>query len=61
VALIRWSEQAVTDAEQIASFIAFDSKYYSKLFLKSLRTRILNLVEFPEMGRVVPEIANATI
>lgn len=50
-----WTNPAVFDLETIHNFIAHDSEYYATSFIEELISQPEELIEFPEMGRVVPE------
>jgi plasmid stabilization system protein ParE len=56
-----WSPEAIEDIESIAEFIARDSPWYAK----AVASRIVELAEtipdFPELGRMVPEIGETSI
>ena len=56
-----WSPEAIEDIEAIASYIGRDSLWYAK----AVATRIVETAEtipdFPEIGRIVPEIGNPSI
>jgi len=50
-----WSPRAITDLEAIREHIAYDSEVYASLMVSRLVAAPNRLIEFPEMGRVVPE------
>lgn len=52
---IRWSPRAVTNFEDICSYIEKDSAYYAALFAKRVSAIIKAIPDFPEAGRIVPE------
>ena len=56
-----WTKPAMADLEAIYDFIAKDSEYYASSFLESLILQPEKLVDFPEMGRIVPETDQADI
>ena len=58
---INWTLQAKNDLIAIAEYIAQDSIKYAKLQVKRIRFRVKQLVEFPNSGRVVPELENPRI
>jgi toxin ParE1/3/4 len=56
-----WSPEAIEDIESIASYIERDSLWYAK----AVATRIVEMAEtipeYPEIGRVVPEVADDAV
>ena len=56
---INWTEQAVLDLKEINFFISKDSKYYAQKTIAKLRLRTQILKDFPESGRIIPEIENS--
>lgn len=50
-----WSERALNDVAHLRDYIAQDSPFYARLFTERLVKRTENLVDFPRMGRPVPE------
>ncbi|RJQ31613.1 MAG: type II toxin-antitoxin system RelE/ParE family toxin [Peptococcaceae bacterium] len=52
---VKWSPRAVSNLEEICSYIAKDSEYYAILFAKNLTTIIKAIPQFPKSGRIVPE------
>ena len=50
-----WTEPALADLEAIYDFIAKDSEYYARSFLEEIIQQPEKLIDFPEMGRIVPE------
>jgi len=55
MARLVWSRNAINDLKNLANYIANDSPYYSKLFVKKIYKSISRLEEFPKSGRVIPE------
>jgi addiction module RelE/StbE family toxin len=58
---IVWSPQAVADVESIKSFIGRDSQHYATLVVARLISAVERAGEFPESGRVVPEIEDPAV
>ena len=58
---IRWTEQATRNLESIKSFIAKDSPAYALAVVSRLYDATLRLHEFPDLGRVVPELGRSEI
>jgi addiction module RelE/StbE family toxin len=52
---ITWSEPALADLDAIHDYIARDSPHYAERFVQRLIAAADPLVDFPELGRVVPE------
>lgn len=52
---IFWSEQALSDAEEIRDFIARDAPAFADLFVDRISEAVERLSDFPFSGRVVPE------
>ena len=50
------NERALDDLEDISSYIARDSKNYAMLFVKKIYDSVQKLADFPNIGRVVPEV-----
>ena len=53
---VRWTPQAADDLETIAEFIAQNSPHYAAVFVLDVLQTAERLVQFPQMGRIVPEI-----
>ena len=53
---IEWTERSLEDLNEIHDYIARDSKSYANLFIKKLYAAVQKLKEFPNLGRVVPEV-----
>ncbi|MEW6102492.1 MAG: type II toxin-antitoxin system RelE/ParE family toxin [bacterium] len=50
-----WTEDGIKSFEDIIQYIAKDSSYYASNFGRKVLESIENLMEFPKMGRIVPE------
>jgi len=61
MAEVRWTPQAADDLEAVADFIAADSPYYAKLFTMDVLAAVERLADFPNSGRVVPELKDPAI
>lgn len=55
---IRWSPRAVSNLEEICSYISKDSIYYASLFAGRILSIVKNIPSFPKSGRIVPEYGN---
>lgn len=58
---IDWSEQALSDLQEIRGFIARDSPVFAELFVDRIIEGSEHLAGFPEAGRVVPEFARSDL
>jgi addiction module RelE/StbE family toxin len=56
-----WTETALQDLDEAAEYIARDSKFYAKAFVKESRQAARSLKRFPERGRIVPELGEPEI
>lgn len=56
MAKVAFTTQAISDLEEIATYIALDSAHYASLQVSKLYTRAIALEEHPNIGRVVPEL-----
>ena len=59
--MVEWSLPAKRDLKHIFDYIARDSIYYAKNVTQNIVAKTETLFEFPEIGRVVPEIGDANI
>ncbi len=55
-----WSPLAVERVSEIAKYIAQDKPAAAEKWVDSIFNKVERLTEFPESGRVVPEINNKT-
>ena len=53
-----WSPSALEDVDSIAEFISRDSVYQASLFVVRLLEATDRLLDFPQSGRVIPELGN---
>ncbi len=58
---IIWSQESLDDIESIASYIEKDSIHYANSVVKSIFSKVDILLNFPLLGRVVPEYQNENI
>ena len=56
-----WSPEAIEDIESIASYIERDSPWYAKAVVSRIIATAESVPNYPDMGRVVPEVGDATI
>ncbi len=59
--MVKWSAPAKRDLKQIHDYIAKDSKYYAKKVSQNIVAATEKLNEFPEIGRIVPEIGDTNV
>ena len=59
--MVKWSGPARMDLKQIHDYIANDSRYYAKKVVQTIAERTEELMAFPQIGRMVPEIDNPNI
>ena len=55
MAQISWTKKSLKDLRAINDYISLDSSFYAARFISKLISRVDQLVEFPESGRMVPE------
>ena len=58
---VAWSPEAVEDIESIAAYIERDSTYYARAVVGKIVEMGKSLSQFPESGRIVPEIDDPAI
>lgn len=58
---LNWTPQAKNDLISIAEYIARHSQKYARIQVQRIRQRARQLVEFPDSGRIVPELDNPRI
>ena len=58
---IEWTERSLEDLNEIHDYIAWDSKSYANLFIKKIYNTVQKLKEFPNIGRIVPEVNIPTV
>jgi toxin ParE1/3/4 len=61
MAQVRWTPQAADDLDAIAEFIARDSPHFAGLFAADILQTVGQLADFPESGRIVPEVGDRSI
>jgi len=58
---IEWSQTSENDLNEIIDYIAQDSLEYALSFYEEVREKVENLIQFPNMGRKVPELDDPNI
>lgn len=61
MAEVRWTPQASRDLDSIVEFIAKDSPQYARLFVVDIFQAVDRIADFPESGRVVPELGDPIV
>ena len=56
MAEVVWTETALSDLDAIAAYIAHDSPARAKQVIRNIFQAAEPLADFPEMGRIIPEI-----
>ena len=59
--MVKWSLPAKRDLKQIHDYIAMESRYYAKKVAQTIVEKTEDLISFPERGRIVPEIGDASV
>jgi len=59
--MVRWTAPAKRDLKKIHAFIAEDSKIYAKKVSQDIIAATEKLNQFPEIGRMVPELEEPNI
>jgi addiction module RelE/StbE family toxin len=59
--MVIWSTPAKHDLKKIYDFIAEDSQYYALKVSQEFVEKSETLIDFPEMGRIVPEVGDSKI
>ena len=58
---LRWTEHAVTQLGSIAEYISLASPVYAEQVIERVVRRLGQALEYPESGRVVPELAQPSV
>ncbi len=58
---LAWSPEAIEDLEAIGAYIERDSPWYAKAVLSKLVATAESIPEYPQLGRVVPELEDSDI
>ncbi|MBN1216463.1 MAG: type II toxin-antitoxin system RelE/ParE family toxin [Candidatus Lokiarchaeota archaeon] len=58
---IEWSPTAQHDLTDIIDYIAQDSLEYALIFYEEVREKVQNLIQFPKIGRKIPELDDSAI
>jgi toxin ParE1/3/4 len=52
---ISWTKRSLKDLKAINDYISLDSTFYATRFISKLISRVEQLIDFSESGRIVPE------
>ena len=58
---IIWTDPAWNDVENVADYIAQDSKFYAAAFVQETKEAAASLANFAERGQIVPEFGDESI
>ena len=58
---LNWSPLAITRLTEVAKYIALDNPVAAERLVKKVFSQVEKLSEFPERGRMVPEVGNKAI
>ena len=58
---LRWTEQAVNQLGAIAEYIGLSSPIYAEQTVARITARLLQALEYPMSGRVVPEFPDSDL
>jgi len=61
MAEVAFTEQALADIDDIATYISYDSSRYAELQVEKFLGRIQMLEELPQIGRIVPELNQKSV
>lgn len=59
--MVKWSKTATDDLRAIYDYISKDSMVYAKRVIEELVSKSEYLVEYPNLGRIVPELNNSKV
>jgi toxin ParE1/3/4 len=58
--ILFWSTPAIDDLTGLRDYIAQGSEYYAAEFVHRILQTVQKLEQFPELGRIIPEIQDPT-
>ena len=58
---MNWSPLAISRLSEVAKYIALDNPAAAERWVKKVFAQVEKLSEFPERGRMVPEVGNKAI
>ncbi len=59
--MVKWTIPAKLDLKRIYDYIAQDSRFYARKVIDEILDKSLELLEFPEIGRRVPEVDESNV
>ena len=59
--IVKWTEAALTDVQEVVEYLAMDSRRYAAAFLEQVKHAAQSRCEFPESGSIVPEFDDSSI
>ncbi len=59
--MVKWSDHALAQLQDIHDYIAKNSRFYAKRVSRTLVQKSLLLNDLPRLGRIVPELNEDTI
>lgn len=59
--VITWSQRALSDIEEIISYISRDSEQYAVNFASKIVETVEKVGLFPDIGRIVPEYGDSEL
>src|SRR5687767_15517656 len=58
---VKWTEVAAADLDEVAEYIARDSRYYAAAFVREVRDAARSLAQLAQRGHVVPEFGDLAV
>ena len=58
---VKWTEAALDDLDNIAAYIARDSRFYASVVVREVRDAAQSISFMPLRGRMVPELRDETV
>ena len=58
---VEWSPEASEDLESVAEYIERDSEFYARAVVSKILEASRNILDFPLIGRMVPEAGDERI
>lgn len=56
MARVTWTNQAISDLQDICEFISRDSFRYAQITAEKIFSSVEKLIPYPELGKIVPEL-----
>jgi toxin ParE1/3/4 len=58
---VKWTEAALDDLDNIAAYIARDSRFYASVIVREIRDAARSISFMPLRGRMVPELGDERV